>query len=580
MSRVLSFPNGNCGVTHVPVSASDDAKLAIMVAELEEKLRGEFVQIVDLKTINGESLLKHNCDCPAPTDLYIKSVTSIKEMQTGYVLTFNDGESVLLDTPTIEISTDNTWILDGVNTKIPVTGPQGVQGVSILSVKKTATDDLVDTYTIAYSDGTESYFTVVNGRDGTSTKVVTEPTTAGTLVAITDYAGEHTFEVLNGVDGTDGKDGVSPSVEISTIQDESGEDIGTNVTFIAEGHSPITFDLMNGVDGKDGKDGITPIITTNELDDGAVVVITVGTDTQSIELKNGKDGAPGTDGTDGISPEISTEAINDGTRVTITSAAGETSFDVLNGAEQDLTGYATEDWVTDQNFAKQSDLPSVANFVTTERFETAVAAKADNIPFTSDVLVGNTLGKFEVQNKTLVIETPTSGFTAGDSLNGLTLATILAKLVGSDVIPDEPADVEEIVETVIENQYPAYTQDATGALVQQPYTYDSWTASQAKEPMDGITTFYQIVDDSGTVIESGYQCATVENDVDWLTVSLPDVISSFIVEQYNDDINNWQEVTFKMTGTPDSTIPGYTCWRADDLYEVVAGATYRFIITG
>ena len=38
--------------------------------------------------------------------------------------------------------------------------------VSIVSIEKTATDGLVDTYTIYYSDGSEYSFEVTNGADG------------------------------------------------------------------------------------------------------------------------------------------------------------------------------------------------------------------------------------------------------------------------------------------------------------------------------------------------------------------------------------------------------------------------------
>lgn len=38
--------------------------------------------------------------------------------------------------------------------------------VSILSIEKTATDGLVDTYTIYYTDGTSTTFTITNGKDG------------------------------------------------------------------------------------------------------------------------------------------------------------------------------------------------------------------------------------------------------------------------------------------------------------------------------------------------------------------------------------------------------------------------------
>ena len=43
---------------------------------------------------------------------------------------------------------------------------KGEAGASIESIDKTATNDLVDTYTVKMTDGTESSFHVTNGRDG------------------------------------------------------------------------------------------------------------------------------------------------------------------------------------------------------------------------------------------------------------------------------------------------------------------------------------------------------------------------------------------------------------------------------
>lgn len=53
-------------------------------------------------------------------------------------------------------------------------GQQGIQGVAgndgkgISSISKTGTSGLVDTYTIEYTSGSPTTFTVTNGRDGTN----------------------------------------------------------------------------------------------------------------------------------------------------------------------------------------------------------------------------------------------------------------------------------------------------------------------------------------------------------------------------------------------------------------------------
>ena len=102
-------------------------------------------------------------------------------------------------TPTITIGENGNWFIDGVDSNISAkgekgdkgdtgetgphgpagdkgdkgdkgdTGPQGPSGEdgkSVVSIEKTSSSGLVDTYTITYSDGTTSTFTVTNGQNG------------------------------------------------------------------------------------------------------------------------------------------------------------------------------------------------------------------------------------------------------------------------------------------------------------------------------------------------------------------------------------------------------------------------------
>lgn len=75
-----------------------------------------------------------------------------------------DGES-----PTITISDDGYWVINGVKSNVKATGEEGQKGkdgVSIQNIEKTSTSGSVDTYTITYSDGSTSTFKVTNGVDG------------------------------------------------------------------------------------------------------------------------------------------------------------------------------------------------------------------------------------------------------------------------------------------------------------------------------------------------------------------------------------------------------------------------------
>ena len=57
--------------------------------------------------------------------------------------------------------------LKGVQGEQGQTGQTGATGNGIASIAKTGTSGLVDTYTITFTDGTTTTFTVTNGRDGT-----------------------------------------------------------------------------------------------------------------------------------------------------------------------------------------------------------------------------------------------------------------------------------------------------------------------------------------------------------------------------------------------------------------------------
>ena len=100
-------------------------------------------------------------------------------------------------------------------------GNDGKDGRGISSIAKTATNGLIDTYTITYTDKTQS-----------------------------------TFNVVNGEKGTDGK-----SVGISSIY-ETAENGGTNIITFTDGKSISIKNGLKGEDGnpgKDGQDGYTPI---------------------------------------------------------------------------------------------------------------------------------------------------------------------------------------------------------------------------------------------------------------------------------------------------------------------------------
>ena len=119
----------------------------------------------------------------------IKSIekTSTNGLVDIYTITYTDGETATFTvtngqngidgingtkgedghTPVITIQNGN-WYIDGVNTEVKAEGVKGNTGNGISSIEKIGTEGLVDTYTITFTNGTFTTFTITNGVDGST----------------------------------------------------------------------------------------------------------------------------------------------------------------------------------------------------------------------------------------------------------------------------------------------------------------------------------------------------------------------------------------------------------------------------
>ena len=185
----------------------------------------------------------------------------------------------------------------------------------------------------------------VAGKDGVSPTVSTSEIDGGTRVTITDGTGEHTFDVMNGLDGGEA---ATPEIGDNGNWFINGEDTG-KPSRGETGADGTPGD--KGDPGADGADGFSPTVQVTDGDGTHTVTITDKDGDHSFTIndgadgepgekgadgepgKNGEDGAPGADGKDGVSPTVKTDSISGGTRVTITDAEGEHTFDVLNGKD-------------------------------------------------------------------------------------------------------------------------------------------------------------------------------------------------------------------------------------------------------
>ena len=164
-------------------------------------------------------------------------------------------------------------------------GKDGKDGVSVVSIEKTSSNGNVDTYTITYSDGSTSTFTVTNGENGEQ--------------GIQGYPGAdgHTPVITIGGNGNWYVDGVDTGIKAQGPQGPAGQD---------------------GKDGQDGTDGVDGIDGTSVLTGNGSPSMSLGKDGDSYinlltwdyyvkengywVLKGnikGADGQNGTNGTNG-----------------------------------------------------------------------------------------------------------------------------------------------------------------------------------------------------------------------------------------------------------------------------------------
>lgn len=170
------------------------------------------------------------------------------------------------------------------------------------------------------------------------------------------------------------------------------------------------------------------------------------------------------------------------------------------------------------------------------------------------------------------------GIAVGTTITNWSLTKLIQTMLFGDTPSDEPV-YETIADQIIAETPVTYVLDETGALVESEFAQKTMNAEEAALESEE-SYFYQITDENGAVIESGFQQNTPYQEEDFLTVAIPDYVTAFHVEQYNDDISDWQEVNWKLVAkdASEQTIEGYTIYRVPEEYEVMSGITIRLVI--
>ncbi len=198
---------------------------------------------------------------------------------------------------------------DGIN---GVDGAAGKDGVSIVGITKTNTSGNVDTYTITYSDGSTSTFTVTNGTDGSQgiQGIQGEKGDDGHTPVITIGSNGDWY-----VDGTDtgiaakgekGEDGKTYEAVVSIEKTGTNGNVDTYTITYADGKT-YSFTVTNGEDGiqgiqgNPGTDGHTPVITIGSNGNWYVDGVDTGKSARGEKGEQGDKGETGDKGDTGKS---------------------------------------------------------------------------------------------------------------------------------------------------------------------------------------------------------------------------------------------------------------------------------------
>jgi hypothetical protein len=270
------------------------------------------------------------------TSVMVASVSESNVDGGNNVVTFSDGKTV-----TIKNGNKGT---DGKTPVKGVDYVDGTNGVGIQSVEQTTTstaDGGSNVITVTKTDGSKSTFAVKNGSkgsqgytpvkgkdyfdgdDGVSPTLTVTTITGGHRVSIEDASGTKSFDVMNGgeisdaklasaiaaylaenpIEGGvdeeqlqqaveaalqeaknsgefDGEDGVSPTVNVTTVS-------GGHRVSITDKSGTKTFTVMNGAVG----DSVTVSSVKHSDEDGGSNVVTFS-DGKTVTIKNGNKGDP------------------------------------------------------------------------------------------------------------------------------------------------------------------------------------------------------------------------------------------------------------------------------------------------
>ena len=159
-----------------------------------------------LESIKGDSVVITVSD--GKLKWKYRNESDYKELLDLSTLKGKDGSLSILT-----IGDNGNWFIDGEDTLVKA---RATDGNGIVSITKKGTVGLVDTYTITFTDGSETEFNITNGQNGTTTTItsIEKTDTEGLVDTYTITFSDNSYYNFY---VTNGKDGEGSSVQEGTL---------------------------------------------------------------------------------------------------------------------------------------------------------------------------------------------------------------------------------------------------------------------------------------------------------------------------------------------------------------------------
>ena len=253
----------------------------------------------------------------------------------------------------------------------------------------------------------------------------------------------------------------------------------------------------------------------------------------------------------------------------------------------DLNGYATEEYVDNAianiehpaNPTKVSELENDANYTDETKVLELIENNASSkigFNFITNITVGHLKEGTEI--------------TAD-----MTIGQLLYKMLFAEVQPEEPEGPNGVVEEIIYRELPMYSIDYDGNVSARDFDIVTFNSREEANQAPIESCFYQVKDETGEIIESGYQDMQIVNDEMYYIIALPKIVdynSNMVkMQAYDDEEQLWVDYT-KLPLTSDPEIVASCCDEVgvdishinQDLYTVwvnentCTGSRLRYII--